>query len=394
MKLLYCKWGSICEEGVDRALQELEIEVDYITQELKHTDYDTDYLKAIVNKITNVEYDFVLSINFVPLISKACNLCKVKYVCWTVDNPSLQLYSKDLQNSCNYVFMFDRMQYEKFYPVNPNGIFYMPLACDYSFFSSIKVTKKERVSYDCDISFVGSTYSEKCKYNQIKNMPEYIKGYVDGLIHAQMNVYGYNLIEDSLTESFCQEFKKYANWGTLPMDYVEDTQGLVADSYIGEKCTEQERICILRNISEHFDMDMYTASDLSEIPKIHNRGIADSKTMMPQIFQCSRINLNMTNRPIRSGLPQRIFDIMGVGGFLLTNYQPELPEYFEIGKELVVYESQDDLLDKIQYYLSHEEERKRIAANGQKAIEERHQYYMRLKLMFETVLQKAIQGRK
>lgn len=131
---------------------------------------------------------------------------------------------------------------------------------------------------------------------------------------------------------------------------------------------------------------IYTTSNLSEIPKIHNRGIADSTTMMPKIFKCSKINLNMTNRPICSGLPQRIFDIMGAGGFLLTNYQPELPEYFEIGKELAIYESQEDLLEKIEYYLSHEDERKEIAANGQKAIKERHQYSMRLKLMFDMVL--------
>ena len=92
----------------------------------------------------------------------------------------------------------------------------------------------------------------------------------------------------------------------------------------------------------------------------------------------------MTNRPIRSGLPQRIFDIMGAGGFLLTNYQPELTEYFEIGKEVAVYESQQDLLEKIAYYLEHEDERVEIAANGRRAIEKNHQYAQRLQMMFEV----------
>lgn len=384
MKVLFCKWGSICEAGIEHALQELRIETDYVTQELKHTDYDTAYLKEIARRLDAKQYDYVFSINFVPIISKVCNLYHQKYMCWTVDHPSLQLYSKDLGNLYNRVFMFDRMQYEKFYPVNPEGIFYMPLGCDYSFYRSITVTPEERKKYQCDISFIGSTYQEKCKYNQIQNLPEYIKGYVDGLIHAQMNIYGYNLLADSMSEQFCTEFKKYANWGNLPKDYEEDSLGLIADCYIGEKCTEQERIYTLQNISEHFDMDIYTTSDMSAIPKIHNKGIADSVTMMPKIFQCSRINLNMTNRPIRSGLPQRIFDIMGAGGFLLTNYQPELPEYFEIGKEVAVYESQQDLLEKIAYYLEHEEERQEIAANGRRAIEQRHQYAQRLQMMFEA----------
>lgn len=389
MKILFCKWGSICESGMDCALQELGMEVAYFTRELKHTDYDVEYMKGIGAKLDGERFDCVFSVNFVPIISKVCNLYHKMYVCWTVDHPSLQLYSKDLGNACNRVFMFDRMQYEKYYPVNPDRIFYMPLGCDPDLLHSADVTEEERERYGCDISFIGSTYSEKCLYNGIGHLPDYLRGFAEGVIRAQMNVQGYNLIRDSLTDEFCREFQKHADWGRLPEDYVEDAKGLIADRYLGEKCTEMERIMTLRNISEHFEMDMYTASDISGIPGIHNRGIADSVTMMPKIFQCSKINLNMTNRPISSGIPQRVYDIMGAGGFLLSNYQPEIAEYFEIGKELAVYESQSDLLEKIAYYLAHEEERREIAANGRRAIEEGHQYAMRLELMFEMALQGA-----
>ena len=60
------------------------------------------------------------------------------------------------------------------------------------------------------------------------------------------------------------------------------------------------------------------------LPHVKNRGIADSERVMPKIFKCSKINLNMTLRSIKSGIPQRAFDIMGCGGFLMSNYQPEL----------------------------------------------------------------------
>mgnify|MGYP002508081159 CR=1 FL=1 len=45
---------------------------------------------------------------------------------------------------------------------------------------------------------------------------------------------------------------------------------------------------------------------------------------------------------------------MGAGGFLLSNYQTELAEQFEDGKELALYASKEELLAKAQYYLSHE----------------------------------------
>ena len=112
--------------------------------------------------------------------------------------------------------------------------------------------------------------------------------------------------------------------------------------------------------------------------------IADSVTMMPKIFKCSKINLSMTNRPIRTGMPLRMFDTMGAGGFLLTNYQAEIPEYFEIGKDLEVYESQEDLLNKIAYYLEHDDERMEIARNGQEKIRNEHTYSIKLRKMLET----------
>ena len=53
----------------------------------------------------------------------------------------------------------------------------------------------------------------------------------------------------------------------------------------------------------------------------------------------------------RSGLSLRIFDVHGCGGFLITNYQAELPEFFEIGKDLVAYESENHLKELCAYYL-------------------------------------------
>ena len=107
---------------------------------------------------------------------------------------------------------------------------------------------------------------------------------------------------------------------------------------------------------------------------------------MPKIFKCSKINLNMTLRSIKSGIPQRAFDIMGCGGFLLSNYQPELAEYFIPGEDLVLYDSVDDLIQKIDYYLSHEEERLQIAKNGYEKVKRYHTYDTRLTEILNTVI--------
>lgn len=385
MKLLFCRWNSICETGITNAIKRLGYDLITFDKTPLSSDYDTDYLRELADLIKAApDIDCVFSINFQPIIARGCKVFKIPYISWTVDCPSFMLYSETISLPTNRIFLLDRMQTEKFLPLNPDNIFHMPMGCDIPTWDSIKVTPQEHKMYDCDISFVGSLYSEKCKYNFIeKDLPDYIRGYVDGLINAQLNVYGYNFIEDSLTDEFAREFKKYADWNKLGEDYTEDVKGIIADTYIGYKCTEQERIRTLTAISENFDIDLWTLSDTSMIPKIHNRGGADSDTMMPQIIKCSKINLNMTNLPIKTGLPLRIFDLMGAGGFVISNYQAEIPEHFIPDEDIVLYDSIPDLLDKIDYYLKHDDERCQIAKNGYAKVKEFHSYDVRLQEMFQ-----------
>lgn len=382
--ILFCKRGSICETGISNAFKYLNYNVDNMTKKFESYDYDKDYLKSLADKLQQKRYDCVFTVNFIPIVARCCNLFKLPYVCWTVDNPDFELFSDTIELPYNRIFMFDRSQYNKFISRNPENIYHMPLACDYEAWNSFELTKEDHKNYDCDISFIGSTYEEKCKYNDIVNdLSPFTKGYVDGLIAAQLNVYGYNFLEDSLTDEFVARFKKEAGWYPLGEDYTEDDKAIIADIFIGYKCTEQERFLTISNISEHFNFDLWTLSDTSRFPKAHVRGGADSVTMMPKIFKCSKINLSMTNRPIRTGMPLRMFDTMGAGGFLLTNYQAEIPEYFEIGKDLEVYESQEDLLNKIAYYLEHDDDRMAIAKNGQEKIKNEHTYSIKLQKILE-----------
>ena len=106
---------------------------------------------------------------------------------------------------------------------------------------------------------------------------------------------------------------------------------------------------------------------------------------MPYIFRNSRINLNITMRSIKSGIPLRGMDICAAGGFLLSNYQEDMYDIFVPGEDVVLYESQDDLLAKCRYYLTHESERQQIAANGYGKVAEKCSYDVRLEEMFAEV---------
>ena len=115
---------------------------------------------------------------------------------------------------------------------------------------------------------------------------------------------------------------------------------------------------------------------------------------MPYVFNNSRINLNITLRSIKSGIPLRAMDICGAGGFLMSNYQADFYDYFTPGEDIILYESTEDMLNKCKYYLTHDSERERIAKNGRARIEEAHTYDIRFEEIFNIVFNTQKSRRK
>ena len=283
--------------------------------------------------------------------------------------------------------MFDYALYEEFHPENPKGIFYLPLGADYNRLDALMetITKEDEEKYSADVSFIGSLYTEKCPYNRLKEETSWLKGYLDGVIEAQLKVYGYNFLEECITDQVLQEFKEKVPFYRFPEKANHNDKAVMAHLYLGNKVTEQERLRLLGRVSQEFKLDLYTASDFSPLPKAEYKGLARTATEMPKIFHLSKINLNFTSKPIRTGIPLRLWDILGAGGFALTNYQSEIPEYFEVGKDLDTYASEEELVQKIRYYLEHEEERKEIARNGYQKAKERYSLELRVKQILQIV---------
>lgn len=386
MNILFYRYGSICEPDIIASFKHLGFNITEDTREVYNKQLlPSDCIKGLNELLKQDTYSFIFSINFFPSVSDVCNIWGIPYLCLIVDSPVLELFSTSLANPCNKVFLFDRQLYNDFHHINPDGIFHIPLATNVrdNYATATMASAADRARFSSDISFIGSLYSEKCLYNQI-TLPEKMRGYVDGLIEAQLLVYGYNFIEECVTpeliEAFCKVRPELINF---PDSMKVDTKAVIAQHIISVKVAEQERLRYLKALSEHFNVDLYTGSDTYSMPLIHNRGFAKTNTEMPIIFHQSKINLNLTAKSIRSGLSLRIFDVLGCEGFLITNYQEELPEHFNIGEDLEAYTSLDDLMGKCEYYLSHDKDRQEIAHNGFEKVKKYHTYDIRLTQMLE-----------
>lgn len=89
----------------------------------------------------------------------------------------------------------------------------------------------------------------------------------------------------------------------------------------------------------------------------------------PLAIQCSKINIALLSEArlgASSGdqVTSRTFNIPASGGFMLHERTDEFLECFREGKEAACFGSPDELVQKIEYYLDHEEERERIRLAG------------------------------
>jgi spore maturation protein CgeB len=127
---------------------------------------------------------------------------------------------------------------------------------------------------------------------------------------------------------------------------------------------------------------------------------------MVRVFSTSRINLNPSNSSLppnalrdrvarllrrRAEPPRppqikgRNFEVPGCGGFLLTERVPHLERYFELGREVAVYETTDDLVEQVGHWLAHEDERAAVAEAGYQRVLAEHTYDHRFEEIFRRL---------
>jgi spore maturation protein CgeB len=87
----------------------------------------------------------------------------------------------------------------------------------------------------------------------------------------------------------------------------------------------------------------------------------------------------------RSQIKGRNFEIPGSGGFLLTSYAERLEDYYSLDKEVAVFNSKDELQEKIRYYLKNGEQRETIRRAGYERTMSDHTFEKRFRDIFRTM---------
>lgn len=383
MKLLIYHWGSYLQYDIFEICKEKNMDFAIFEWTFQDKNHDDEFVKWFCEEIQQGEYDVLLSVNYYPLLSEVCMKKNMKYIAWCYDTP-LDVYriEETLNNPVNYVFLFDKMQYLQYVKQGFGTVYHLPLGVNRTRLMNLKVTDEEYTKYAADVSFVGKLYKSRI-HEFMSPLNEYTKGYLQSLMDTQFQIYGSYLFDNVISEEFIEDInaqyiKKVPNT-SFRMNKAALTLAMA------EEVTGRERMILLNLCGKRFCTKFYSYDKNPLIKNVIECGTVDYVSEMPKVFACSRVNLNPSLRIIQTGIPLRAFDIMGAGGFLLSNYQEELMEHFENEKDMVIYEGMEDAVDKVKFYLSHEDLRCKIAENGRRKTLEEHSLQGCMEAIFKTV---------
>ena len=368
-------WGLL-ELGVEVERPECIVTLDAYTeeqyQELEKSLGDTD---------------FVITQNFSVMVAELCHQKGLPYISWIYDSPQAALYREAVFYPTNFIFVFDKMQLKRLQEIGVKQVYYQPLAANLAQTSILNISDEDIAHYASDVSFVGLLYKRDYYQDFLERLEPKIRDRYLATIDALSCNWGKGkTVLGQLDDEIRPEIEKFvAKEDAYRMDHSYLTDTLLVAVTVAQK----ERLSVLRRMAEKFNTRLYTYDPVEEgeLPGVDIRPRVSYNDEMYKVFFSSKINLNLTMRAIETGVPLRVFDIMSVGGFVMSNYQEEMEELFVPDKEIVLFSNLEEMMEKAEYYLTHETERLKIAIAGYQRVCKDYNYPSSLRKMLETALQ-------
>ncbi len=105
-----------------------------------------------------------------------------------------------------------------------------------------------------------------------------------------------------------------------------------------------------------------------------------------KVAKLSKVFLAFDAMPhIRKSMSARMYTAVGCAAFYMSQHVDGIEEVLEPDKEIVTFHSEDEMIDKIKYYLPEEEKRKKVAEAGRQRVLKEHTYEIRLKEMLSII---------
>lgn len=389
MKILFV-FGMSNANDIPVTLRRLGYEVEEYPDKQKNSVLDDEKIDKLIKTIKEHEITHLCSIHLIYNLAVAAERTGIKYISYIWDAPYIKIYTPFGRSNSVYFSIFDRLDYERFYAEGIKHVQYSPLAVNV--WNANKWNKKSanklKGRYINEVSFVGQLYEGNDYDKHLNEIPANMQDYFTSIFEeAAFRWDGVNRIYGKTGKEILDyihlvnpNFKVSANLDVSEVHYFERL-------YLVRKIANIERIAVLNTLADIFPVSLYTTSKVEPglLGNVEVRPPVPAGEAAAMVYAGSKINLNISLKGIEGGTPQRVMDVLAAGGFMLTNYCPETADIFEEDQEIVMFKSPEELVDKVDYYLKHDNERKAIAKRGQEKVLECYNYEKKLTKIMEWV---------
>lgn len=385
MKILYV-YGMAETKDVAYTLRKIGYDVEEYSERQENSVLNDAEMEKLTSYIEEHHVTHLLSIHLIYNLALVSYRLGIKYISIIWDAPYLKLYSPFGRMDTCWFSVFDKLDCERFQKNGIPHVLYQPLSVSYDVVSQWNAGRKGIKNYQNEISFVGSLYGDNFYDRCLKEMPENIQNYFISIFEeAAFQWDGVNRIYGKTDQVILDYMKQIMPEFSIDSNLDVDEVNYFEVLYLIRKIANIERTCVLNILAESFPVTLYTnvGTDVSMLSNVRVMPPVMGGNPVFKVYAESKINLNISLKGIEGGTPQRVMDIIGAGGFVLTNYCPETAELFEEDIEIVMFKNPEELADKVSYYLTHDEEREKIISAGYDKLTRCYTYEKKLKRLLE-----------
>lgn len=344
------------------------------------------FLKKLKDRVKSFGPDFALGYNadtfiFMPEKGERIHVfenMKIPFVSLFYDSPMtpgfMDIISGQLDSDLYTVFLWDKYYLEQFSRQTGKRAHYLPLASNPDIF----FPRSPDPSFQCDTGFIGSV-------SEVKDFDRHRrdKGWSLWLVELARQVVEtrkinpatpMDVIFNAILESIPGDNRQ------LLVSYSHKPEFDTFWDSVNNEIGNFNRIGAIQSVPEPFTAFIYGNDAWKQIEKnnILYKGKINYHNQAPLVYASCAVNLNITSAQLADSVNQRIFDVSAAGGFLLTDNRPCLAELFEPDREMVAFESHEEMAEKLRFYLKHPLPRKKIAQRAHKRFLGQHTYSHRV----------------
>ena len=339
MKILYV-YGLSTEKNIVQTLRKLQCDVMEYPEVQDTSNMDEEKINALVAYVKEHGITHLMSIHLIYNVAVAAYWAGIKYISVIWDAPYLKAYTVMGTLDNIWYSAFDKLDAERMRQGGCPHVMYQPLSVNRENILAWKKRFLAKRRYIHDISLIANLYEDNAYDRCLDLLPENMQAYFRSIFEeAAFKWDGVNRVYGKTGQEILEYMKLVSPTLKINNPYnVEDVRYFEA-MYLIRKLANIERVCVLNLLAEDHDVYLYTYSEVDEtlMPKVHRRPPVQVGEATSFIYAGTKINLNIALKGIEGGTTQRIMDIMGAGGFVLTNYCEETAELFEEDKEIVMF---------------------------------------------------------